>query len=71
MHNKNLIRMLDRGQSMRDHDRGSTGHQALQCFLNPLLCLGINVRCRLIENEDLRIMRQRSCKGQQLSLSLA
>src|SRR5262249_32285840 len=52
----NFISSMNRRESMRDHDRGSTLHQISKSPLNPSLRLSVQRGSRLIQNEDRRIL---------------
>ena len=52
VHDDDLIRVLDRGEPVGDHDRGAAGHQALERFRDHALGLRVDVRGRLIQNEN-------------------
>ena len=64
-----VVRMLDRGQPMRDHDGGAAFHQRAQRVLDELLGLRVDVRSRLVHNEDARRVGQRAGKAQKLPLA--
>ena len=67
--NDNSIRFSNRRDTMSNYDRGPIGHQSFHCFLDPLLCLGINAGSRFIQDQDVRAMRKRPGEGNQLALA--
>src|SRR6266446_1825183 len=66
---EDAIRMLNCAETMRDHERGSTGEQAVQRFANEQLCFGIHAGSGFVENQEARIMRQRAGKIDELPLA--
>ena len=58
-----LIGMLDRRQTMCHHQHCPNGLHLLQRLLNQHFRLRIDIRRRLIENQDLRLMNDRTGKG--------
>ncbi len=67
--NENPIGILDGGESMRDHERGSIPLQLFDRVLNQFLGFGINAGCGLVQYEYFRAMRKGACERQQLALS--
>jgi hypothetical protein len=54
---------------MRDHDRGPAGQQPAQALFDPRLGPDVDVRCRLVEDEDARVGNGRPREGDQLPLT--
>src|SRR6267142_4560272 len=67
--NQDAICMLNGAETMRDHERGSTGEQAVQRFANEQLCFGIDAGSGFVENQEARIMCQRAGKIDELPLA--
>ena len=55
---KDTTGLANRGQAVGDDDGGSTLQEHLQSALDELLRRGVNVRRRLVQDEELGIMRQ-------------
>ncbi len=66
---QDLIRLPDRRQPMGDHERGAAPKQRRQCLLDESLGLGIQVRGRLVKDQDRGILEQRPRDGQALLLT--
>ena len=58
-HDQDLIGIDDRGQPVRDGERGAAGRNAAEFRLNRLLRFGIERRSRLVENQDPGVLQQR------------
>ena len=58
-----------RGQPMRDDDRGAVVHERLQGLLHGLLAHRVEVRGRLVEHEDRRVLEERAGDRDPLALA--
>src|SRR5215211_3377433 len=58
----------DRGQAMRDHDRGAPREQPPQPVLDLRLGANVDVRRRLVEDQDARVGRRRARECYELPL---
>ena len=67
--NDDLVRVSDRGKSVRDHEHGSDVHHLFQGVLNQRFRFRVDIGGGFVEDHDARMMRHRSGKGQELSLS--
>ena len=63
VHDDDLIRMLDGGKPVRDHDRRPAFHQFPERLRDQALRLRVNVRRRLVQHKDCRLVRKRARKG--------
>ena len=61
--NKDLIRVLNGGQSVGDHDDGFAGRQLRDRALYQMLIFRIDADRCLIQNDDRRILEQCPCNG--------
>ena len=61
--------LADRGEAVGDHDRGAAGQQAAQAVLDAPLGVQVDVRGRLVEDQDARVGDQRAGEGDQLALA--
>src|ERR1700758_5130658 len=68
MEHQNAIRILNGAETMRNHQRGAASQQLVQGFANQQFGLGGHARGGLVENQETRIVRQRSRKINQLTL---
>ena len=59
VHHQNTVGALDRGQTMRDHNRRAAFHHAAKGIPDLKFSLCIHTRSRFVENQNLRIVRQR------------
>ncbi len=57
-HDENLIRVADRGETMRDRDGGAVCSQLFQTLLNPALTLIVQRAGGLIKNQDRRVLQE-------------
>ena len=64
-----IIRVLNRGETVSYHEHSSDVHHLFERILNEHLGLGVDVGGRLVENHYGGLMDYRSCKADQLSLS--
>src|ERR1051326_2895433 len=64
-----LIRALDRGKPVRDHDRGPSVEKFSNRLLDQDLAFGIDARRRFIQDEDLRVEGERAGERDELFLS--
>ena len=64
-----VVRVLDRGQAMRDHQRGAVLHQSLHGFLDQALRFGIQRAGGLVEDQDRRVLEDRARDGDALALA--
>ena len=62
------VRLLDRRQTVGDDDARSLGEQPLECFAHEKLRVRVHVRCRLVEDQDLRIVDERASERNELFL---
>src|SRR6185437_12351146 len=69
LENDDSIRRSHRAQPVGDNNRRAPLHQKLQGVLQLCLSLGIHVRGGLVENQNARVGKQRSRKGDELSLT--
>ena len=69
LHDDDLARAADRREAVGDDDRGAAGEQALEAFLDRLLGAHVDVRGRLVEDQDARLGEQRPGEGDQLPLA--
>ena len=63
VHDDDLVRVLDCGQTVRDHDRRPALHQLFQCLRDQALRLSVNVCRRLVQHENGRLIGERARKG--------
>src|SRR5437667_3861963 len=63
------VRVYDRGEPVSDDDQGPPLHQVSERILDERLGLGVNVRCRLIKDEDTRVLEESSCDRDSLPLT--
>src|SRR3954470_9242078 len=63
------IRLSDRGEPMRDHDRRLAFHQSVQRLENQLLRLRVQPGAGLVENQNRRIPDYGACDGDALPLA--
>ena len=68
-HDHDPVRMLDGGDAVRHDQGGATRHQALQCFLHQALGFVVQRRGGFIQNEDRRVLVERTRNRQALALS--
>ena len=61
--------LADRGQAVGDDDRGAAGEQAPQPVLDRALGVQVDVRRRLVEDEDARVGDERAGEGDELPLA--
>ena len=59
----------DGGEAVGDHDRRAAGEQPPQAGLDPALRVDVDVRGRLVEDEDARIGGERAREGDELALA--
>src|SRR5215469_1588532 len=71
VHGDDLVGALNRGEPVRDDHRGSAFHHVGKSVAYPQLGVGIDAGRGFIQDQDLRIMRKRAGKGDQLLLSRA
>ena len=62
MQHKNLIRIANRRQPVRDDERRPPFADNLQRLLDQPFRLAVDAGCRLIQDQNRRIERQRSAK---------
>ena len=65
----NPVGILDRRESVSDHDRSPPLHQPIKCLLHELFRLRIERACRLIEDQNLGISEDRTRDGETLFFS--
>ena len=66
---KNLICMLNRRHPVCDDQCRSSPLQHFRCLLDAMFCFCIDIRCRLIQNQNSRIECQSASKRDQLPLT--
>jgi hypothetical protein len=59
---QNAVGVLNSAQAVGNRQRGSSRQQAVQRFTNLQFRFGVNARGRLVQNQEPRIVRQRSRK---------
>ena len=64
-----LAGALDRREAVGDDDRGAAGQQAPQAVLDPALGVDVDVRGRLVEDQDPRVGDQRAGERDELALA--
>src|SRR5215210_1013707 len=64
-----LAGLADRRQPVGDDDRRATGEQAAQPLLDPALRVEVDIRRRLVEDEDPRVGDERAREGDELALA--
>ena len=62
-------RLADRREAVGDHDRRAPREQAPQARLDAPLGVQVDVRGRLVEDQDARVGDQRAREGDQLALA--
>jgi hypothetical protein len=67
--NDDAVELTQRGEPVRDGYDGTAGHQPGQCLANGLLGLGVQRRCRLVEQQDRRVLQERAGDRNPLALS--
>ena len=71
LQHENLIGPKNRGEPMRDHKTRPVRHQMFERFLDQALRRGIHACCRLIENQNRRILQKRARDREPLLLTHA
>jgi natural product biosynthesis luciferase-like monooxygenase protein len=66
---QDLVRLLDRGEPMRNHQRGPSGQRSLQRLLHRRFRFGVEVRGRLVKHDHRRSLEQQPGESQTLLLS--
>ena len=61
--------LADRRQPVGDDDRGAAGEQAAQAVLDPALGVEVDVRRRLVEDQDPRVGDERARERDELALA--
>ena len=69
VHDEDAVGQPQRGQAVRDHDRGSPGDELLQHFVNLMLTLDIDLAGRFVKDEDIRVAQDGAGQGDLLPLS--
>ena len=69
MQHQDLVHVLDGRQAVGNGDRRPSCHQHAQCVADHDLRLGVDARCRFVEDEHARVEGERSRKRQQLLLA--
>ena len=62
------IGRVDGGQPVRHHDRGAVDHQRIQRRSHQLLADRVEMRRRLVQHQDRRILEERARDGDALAL---
>src|SRR5436190_1652402 len=68
LENQDLVGASNRAQAMRDDKCRAAVHQGAETFLDQSLTFGIQARSRLVENQNPRIRKNRTCNGDTLTL---
>ena len=69
MYHKNLIRLDNGRQSVRDYERSASGPQPVKSSLNGSFCQRIHGAGGLVEDEDGRVFQENASDGQALDLT--
>src|SRR5262250_3393903 len=69
VHDHHAVRVLYRGETMRDDEDGAVLHQLAQRLLHQELAFRVQVRGRLIQDQDGRILQERARDGDALTLA--
>ena len=64
----NLVSIEDCLEAMGNDKASSTSYNSFHSLLNLALCYRIDIRRRLVQNQDLRVRQQSSSNGNQLFL---
>ena len=70
VHDDDRIRILDGGEAVRDDQARAAFHQAVHGLLDVFFSARIDVRGRLVEDEDVRVREERTADGDELPLAL-
>ena len=68
-YNEDLRGVSNRVQPMGDHDDGLVLRQCFDCLLQPILVLRIDVRRRLVKDDDGRVLENGTGDGDALLLA--
>src|SRR4051794_27431274 len=68
MHNQDLVGPLNGGQAVCDDQRCTVGHHTGESIADLQFGLGIYARCCLIQDQDARLMGQRTSEADELFL---
>ena len=63
LHQQNIVRIHDGGQTVRNDEAGSVFHQSLHSLTDLDLRPGIHGRCGFVQNEDHRVAEEHSGNG--------
>jgi len=66
---EDLVRIHDRRETVSDDDGGFADRSIVDAFPDLSLILGVEARCRLVEDEDLRILDERASDADALALA--
>ena len=66
---KDLVGILDGRQAVSDDEGGTADHELVERILHDLLAFRIECGGRFVQDEDLRILQDRSCDGDALTLT--
>ncbi len=69
MHHKDLVRRLNSGQTMGDHNGGPSVEKFFYGTLHEKFCFGVNAGGRFIQHENAGVHRQRPGKRDELLLA--
>ena len=69
VHDHDRIGLLDGRQAVGNDQRGAVGHDVIERILDVALGLGVECRRRFVENEDRRVLEDRSRNRQALPLA--
>ena len=66
---ENAMRVLNRAQPVRDDDRGAAFEQAVERLADQQFGLGVHTGSGFVENQELRVVRQRARETDELPLA--
>ncbi len=66
--NENAVGVLDGAEPVRDDQGGAAFEQAVERLADQDFGLGVHARCRFVENQEPRIVRERPREADQLAL---
>jgi hypothetical protein len=69
LHDQDLVGAPDRRQAVGDDDRCAAAEQPVERALDENLRRAVDVRGRLVEDENARIGEERACNGDQLAFA--
>jgi len=69
LHHEDLVRAANRREAVRDDDRGPAAQEPVECALDQDLGGAVDVRRRLVEDQDPRVREERTGDRDQLALA--